>query len=130
MTKPKVITMCGSSKFVDIMAVTAWMLEKNEGAITMGLHFLPEWYCKNDIPDHLAEHEGVAEHMDELHKRKIDISDEIFVINYNDYIGDSTRSEIEYAQKTGKKIRWFTHDEAADIVRDLIWRELRRTFND
>lgn len=54
-TKPKVIVLCGSSRFVDIMAVTAWLLEKEEGAITMGLHLLPEWYSEDPIPDHLAE---------------------------------------------------------------------------
>ena len=56
------------------MAVCAWLIERDEGAITMGLHLLPQWYCKNEIPDHLAEHEGVAEKMDELHMRKIDMA--------------------------------------------------------
>lgn len=42
--------------------------------------------------------------LDELHKRKIDISDFVFVINLGGYIGDSTRSEIEYAKRTGKLI--------------------------
>lgn len=41
-----------------------------------------------------------------MHKRKIDMSDEIFVINVDGYIGDSTRSEIEYAKLCGKKIRF------------------------
>lgn len=44
--------------------------------------------------------------LDDIHKRKIDLSDEIFVINKNGYIGSSTKSEIEYAIKTGKKIRY------------------------
>lgn len=39
-----------------------------------------------------------------MHKRKIDMSDVTFVINSGDSIGSSTRSEIEYAEKTGKKI--------------------------
>ena len=41
-----------------------------------------------------------------MHKRKIDMADEIFVINVNGYIGDSTKSEIEYANKTGKKVNY------------------------
>lgn len=102
--KPKVITMCGSSRFVDIMAVTAWLLERDEQVITMGLHLLPAWYT--DVEGHLAEHEGCAEEMDELHLRKIDLSDEIYVINYLGYIGDSTRREIAYAKEHNKKIRW------------------------
>ena len=42
--------------------------------------------------------------LDDLHKRKIDMSDEIYVINKNGYIGESTKSEIGYAIKTGKKL--------------------------
>ncbi len=124
--KTKVIVMCGSSKYCDIMAVTAWILEKKEKAITMGLHLLPEWYFDNPVSDHLAEHEGVANSMDELHMRKIDLCDEIFVINYDDYIGESTTNEINYAQKLGKKIRWYTHDDIGRNVDELIKRALTK----
>ena len=44
--------------------------------------------------------------LDELHKRKIDIADEILVLNVNGYIGESTNGEIEYAKDTGKVIRY------------------------
>ena len=44
--------------------------------------------------------------LDELHKRKIDLCDEVLVLNVDGYIGDSTRSEIEYAKAHGKDIRW------------------------
>jgi hypothetical protein len=46
------------------------------------------------------------EMLDDMHKRKIDMADEVYVINVGGYIGDSTRSEIEYARKTGKKVRY------------------------
>ena len=46
------------------------------------------------------------EMLDDMHKRKIDIADEIFVINVGGYIGDSTKSEIEYAIKCGKKVNY------------------------
>ena len=82
--KPKIITLCGSSRFVDIMAVCAWLLERDEQAITMGLHLLPVWYSRPMIPHHLAEYEDVADKLNELHLRKIDISSEIFVVNKND----------------------------------------------
>ena len=42
----------------------------------------------------------------DMHKRKIDMSDEIFVINVGGYIGSSTRSEIEYAKAKGKAVRY------------------------
>ncbi|SDB33931.1 hypothetical protein [Eubacterium oxidoreducens] len=44
------------------------------------------------------------EMLDDMHKRKIDMADSIYVINVGGYIGESTRSEIEYAKAYGKKI--------------------------
>lgn len=44
--------------------------------------------------------------LDDMHKRKIDMADEIFVINVNGYIGDSTKSEIEYAKAKEKNIKY------------------------
>lgn len=114
----KIIVFCGSSRFVDIMAVCAWLIERNEKAITMGLHFLPSWYTT--VTNHLAEHENVADQMDELHLRKIDIADEVFVVNYENYIGGSTRREVEYAIVKKKPIRWFTHDRIGDEVKKII----------
>lgn len=46
------------------------------------------------------------EMLDDMHKRKIDMADEIFVINVGGYIGTSTRSEIEYAQLHGKVVKY------------------------
>ena len=50
--------------------------------------------------------EGTKEMLDDMHKRKIDMADEIFVINVGGYIGSSTRSEIVYAEATGKPVRY------------------------
>lgn len=124
--KPKIVVLCGSSKFVDVMAVCHWLIERDEGAIGMGLHLLPYWYCKDAIPDHLAEHEGCADKMDELHLRKIDLCDEIFVVNYDHYVGSSTRNEVEYAQKHKKKIRWFTDDPIGEKVQEIMWKQYRK----
>lgn len=46
------------------------------------------------------------EMLDEMHKRKIDMADSIYVINVGGYIGDSTKSEIEYAKAHGKAIHY------------------------
>ncbi len=45
--------------------------------------------------------------LDELHKRKIDLADEVLVLNVGGYIGESTRSEIDYATQAGKPIRYW-----------------------
>ena len=50
--------------------------------------------------------------LDDMHKRKIDMADEIYVINVNGYIGDSTKSEIQYALSTGKDVRYLEPDKA------------------
>ena len=44
--------------------------------------------------------------LDDMHKRKIDMADEIFVVNVGGYVGSSTRSEIEYALAHGKSVRY------------------------
>lgn len=93
--RPTVITVCGSSRFVEQMAVVRWELEK-QGNITLGLHLLPAAYAQ--CQDHIAEEQGVAAQMDELHLRKIDMSDKIFVVNVDGYIGESTAREIAYAK--------------------------------
>lgn len=49
---------------------------------------------------------GTKEMLDDMHRRKIDMADEIFVINVGGYIGSSTRSEIEYALKKGMKVNY------------------------
>ena len=118
MKRPKIVVLCGSSRFCDVMAVCAWIIEREEKAITMGLHLLPYWYTQVD--SHLAEHEDVADAMGELHLRKIDLADEIFVVNRKDYIGESTGKEIEYAKDHNKKIRWYTHDSVGLLVEKIV----------
>ena len=97
--KYKVITLCGSTKFKDdfIREQKRLTLEGNI-ILTVGL-----FGHSGDIE---VWNEGVKEMMDDMHKRRIDMSDEIFVINKNGYIGSSTKSEIEYAIKTGKKVNY------------------------
>ena len=53
------------------------------------------------------------EMLDDMHKRKIDMADEIFVINVGGYIGSSTRSEIDYALSRGKGVRYLVNGEEA-----------------
>ncbi|MGB3341299.1 MAG: hypothetical protein WBB37_07455 [bacterium] len=107
--KPKIICICGSTRFADLHATTKWELEKDGKAICLMINYLPLWYsilqgwlgC-----DHFAEQSGRKKILDELHLRKIDLADEIFVINKNGYIGKSTHEEIEYAQQHGKAISY------------------------
>ena len=116
---PKIIVLCGSSRFVQQMAVCAWLLEREEGAIAVGLHLLPAWY-PNLPDDHLAEAEGVAAAMDKLHLRKIDLAAEIFVVDCGGYIGESTANEIAHARGRGLPIRYYTREPIGAAVDDMI----------
>jgi len=102
--RPRITCFCGSSRFIDQMAVLMWEYEK-AGRISLGLHLLPGHYVRG-VADHLAEAQGVAAHMDALHLRKIDLADEVVVVNVGGYVGDSTRREIEYARARGKPVRY------------------------
>lgn len=64
----------------------------------------------NDIHASIAnEIENAKVKLDALHKDKIKMADEILVLDVNGYIGDSTRSEIEFAKNLNKKIRYLGH---------------------
>jgi hypothetical protein len=100
-SKPEIVCISGSTRFIEKMAIAAWEFEK-QGVIALGCHLLPNWYMPHK--HHGAEAEGCAEIMDELHLRKIDMADYLYVVDVGGYIGDSTRREIEYAKSLGKSI--------------------------
>ena len=96
----KIITLCGSTKFKDefIREQKRLSLEGNI-VLSVGL------FGHADSPE--AFNPETKAMLDDAHKAKIDMSDEIFVINVGGYIGASTRSEIEYAKKNMKKVNYF-----------------------
>lgn len=107
--KPKIICICGSTRFADLHAIMKWELEKAGNVICLMINYLPEWYAKSQGWQglaHFGEQSGFKELLDELHLRKIDLADEVFVINKDGYIGESTRREIEYAKAQGKPVRY------------------------
>lgn len=102
--KPKIVCICGSTRFLDQMAIAAWEMEK-QGILVVGPHLLPASY-PGVKASHQAEAEGVRAILDELHLRKIDLCDQVYVVNVNGYIGESTRNELEYARRIGKPIKY------------------------
>ena len=97
--KFKIITLCGSTKFKDefIAAQKRLTLEGNI-VISVGLF--------GHSGDNEVWSKSTKPMLDDMHKRKIDLADEIFVINVGGYIGSSTNSEIEYALKTKKSVKY------------------------
>ena len=95
MKEIKVITICGSLRFSKEMMKIAEELELKEGYAVI--------QCVYNIDG--QKYEGLdGELLDTIHRKKIDISDAIYVANVNGYIGNSTRNEIEYAKSLGKEI--------------------------
>ena len=102
----KVITLCGSTRFKDeFLRVQKELTLKGNIVISVGLF---GHSGDDEVWDGMDEGtlSKTKEMLDDMHKRKIDMADEIFVINVGGYIGDSTRSEIEYAINTGKKVNY------------------------
>jgi hypothetical protein len=97
-SKPKVITLCGSTRFrAEYEQAIRVLTLQGMIVISVGL-FGHQEAMDLDGP--------VKERLDELHLRKIDISDEIFVINPGGYIGESTRREVEYATLNRKVVKY------------------------
>ena len=95
----KVITLCGSTRFKDeFMGVQKRLTLEGNIVISVGLF--------GHSGDNEVWIEGTKEMLDDMHLRKIDMADEIYVINVDGYIGTSTRNEIEYAKRTGKVVRY------------------------
>ena len=96
--KYKVVTLCGSTRFKDEFIAAEKRLTL-EGNIVLSVGFFGE------VED------SAKEMLDDIHKRKIDMADEILVINVDGYIGSSTQSEIEYAKTAGKPVRYLENHE-------------------
>ena len=95
----KIITLCGSTKFKDeFIAEQKRLTLEGNIVISVGLF--------GHSGDDEVWSKSTKKMLDDMHKRKIDLADEIFVINAGGYIGPSTRSEIEYAKKTGKPVKY------------------------
>ncbi len=103
--KYKVITLCGSTRFRDAFTEAQKRLTL-EGNIVISVGLF----------GHSGDEEvwapGTKEMLDDMHKRKIDMADGIFVINVGGYIGSSTRSEIEYALANGKKVEYLEQNRS------------------
>lgn len=104
--KYKVITLCGSTRFKDAYMEAQKRLTL-EGNIVISVGLFGH-SGDQEVWDGMDEGtlSKTKEMLDDMHKRKIDMADEIFVINVGGYIGDSTRSEIEYAKSHNKEVKY------------------------
>ena len=104
--KYPVITLCGSTRFKDqFMEAQKKLTLEGNIVISVGLfgHSGDQEVWENMDEGTLTK---TKEMLDNMHKRKIDMADAIYVINVGGYIGSSTKSEIEYAIAHGKEVRY------------------------
>jgi hypothetical protein len=97
--RPTIVCLCGSTRFMQAFQV-ANLRETLAGRIVLTVG------CDTKSDAMLALDSEVKAMLDELHKRKIDLADEILVLNVGGYVGSSTASEIAYARAHGKRVRW------------------------
>ena len=94
-----VITLCGSTRFKEqFVEVQKRLTLEGNIVISVGLF--------GHSGDNEVWNEGTKVMLDRMHLAKIDLADEIFVINVDNYIGDSTRNEIAYAKSKGKRVNF------------------------
>jgi hypothetical protein len=109
---PIVVCLCGSTRFYTAFQEANYR-ETMAGRIVLTVGFYP-----HATEQAHGEQVGITPEqkaaLDDLHKRKIDLADEILVLNCDGYVGDSTRSEIAYAREHGKRIRWLEPDKASE----------------
>lgn len=100
--RPEIVVLCGSTRFFDTFRAENLRLTC-EGKIVLSIG------CDTKSDGDLfgvADVEALKADLDDLHKRKIDLADWVWVLNVGGYIGDSTRSEIAYAESLGKPIAY------------------------
>jgi len=98
-TRPAIICLCGSTRFSEAFR-EANLRETLAGKIVLSIG------CDFKSDDALGLDDDVKARLDELHLRKIDLADEVLILNVNGYIGQSTARELSYAREQGKAVRF------------------------
>jgi hypothetical protein len=101
---PKIVCLCGSTRFMEAFQA-ANLNETIQGHIVLSVGCNTKSDAELFGGNQFNQTE-LKRQLDDLHKRKIDLADEVLVLNVGGYVGESTRSEIEYAQAQGKPVRY------------------------
>jgi hypothetical protein len=106
--RPEIVCLCGSTRFYDAFQQANYDLTM-EGKIVLSVGFYPHAKAEHGHGEGVGHDPTEKAMLDELHKRKIDLADRILVLNVGGYIGESTRSEIEYAEQHGTPVAYLEH---------------------
>lgn len=97
----KIITVCGSLKFVNEMMEITEKMELQGNCM-----LVPIYNPMKPSKDSFTEDEALI--LDQMHRERIKLANAILVVNVGGYIGPSTKREIEFAQSLGKEILYYT----------------------
>ena len=105
MGPPVIVCLCGSTRFEKAFQ-EANRRETLDGKIVLSIGC--NMRSERELFDHLSESEWseIKTQLDELHLRKIDLADEVLILNVGGYIGESTQRELDYARAQGKVVRF------------------------
>lgn len=111
---PTIVCLCGSTRFWKTFQ-EASLRETLRGRIVLSVGAAiasDDEHFGHLTPD---ERTQIKQMLDELHLRKIDLADEVLILNLDGYVGESTRRELAYALAHGKPIRWWEPERALDL---------------
>jgi hypothetical protein len=108
---PEITVLCGSTRFYDAFQQANYDLTMR-GEIVLSVGFYPHAKAEHGHGEGVGHDSAEKVALDELHMRKIDLADRVFVLNVDGYIGESTRNEIAYAERTGKPVSYLVPAES------------------
>lgn len=106
---PKIVCLCGSTKFMEAF-------QEANTKLTLAGNIVLSVGCGTKGAEGITDEQKAA--LDELHLRKIDLADEVFILNVGGYIGQSTRRELAYAVAKIKKLRFLEPKEGERFMEE------------
>jgi hypothetical protein len=105
-TRPQIVVLCGSTRFYDAFQEANYDLTM-KGAIVLSVGFYPHSKAEHGHGEGVGHDSAEKVALDDLHKRKIDLADEVLVVSdESGYFGASTLGEIEYARSVGRPVKF------------------------
>lgn len=108
--RPTITCLCGSTRFWRTFQ-QAGLAETMAGRIVLSIGA-----ASGTDDEHFGnlprdKYDATKAMLDELHLRKIDLADEVLILDCDGYIGDSTRRELDYAIAHGKRVRRWSNEQ-------------------
>jgi hypothetical protein len=110
--RPRIVCLCGSTRFYAQFQEANYRLTM-QGEIVLSVGFYPHAAAEHGHGEGVGHDSAEKVSLDELHKRKVDLADYVYVVSEGGYFGDSTAGEIVYAVRNRKQVLF-----AEEVARD------------